>query len=572
MTEPYQPPAEGFLRSSSEAQGAALETPPVALRPRHLVVPLPARTSGGPARHLTRRPARPLLRIWLVSFGILFVAVAAWSFASPLGSGPDEPAHLVRAASLVRGQLVGKDLPHPTSAQKSTVIVRVPEVFASLGADVGCFQYKSNVPAGCQHGLNGSTHTVSVETYVGRYPPFYYALVGLPTLALVTVKGIYAARLASGALSAAMLALAITSLRRCRGAPLLAAGLAVAITPMVLYLAAVINPSGLEIASAISAWTAAMALASQRPSDLSASAVAALGVSVSVLVLTRALAPLWVLFILAAFVGVGAASPVRDLLRKRYVQGWLAVCVAAGAFSVAWDLLANPFLTEPGSPLPRGVTEGGIFQLALERLDLLVTSSIGQFGWLDAPSPYLVIVLWLGALGAVVLVGTCLARRRAAAVVVGTAVAWVAVPIVTIMSTANQEGILGQGRDFMGLAVGIPIVAAVIAGERFSDHRATLRLTSVVIILLTACQVIDFYAALRRYTVGTKGPLDAFSSVAGGWDAPIPAVALVIVFVAAMVAFALTLRRAAEVQPGASMAVPLSSASTTAQRFVLSEP
>ena len=81
------------------------------------------------------------------------------------------------------------------TAQKSTVIVKVPEVFASLETDVGCYQYKSTVPAGCQHPLNSSTHTVSVETYVGRYPPFYYAIVGLPTLAFVSVKGIYAARL-----------------------------------------------------------------------------------------------------------------------------------------------------------------------------------------------------------------------------------------------------------------------------------------------------------------------------------------------------------------------------------------
>lgn len=555
MTEPYQPPAaEGLLASSREVQAATLPAPAVALEPQRSLSTGPAHRVPGTARHMDRRPPRPLLRIWLVSFGVLFVAAAAWSFASPLGSGPDEPAHLVRAASLVRGQLVGADLPHPTPAQKSTVIVKVPEVFASLETDVGCFQYKSAVPAGCQRPLNGSTHTVSVETYVGRYPPFYYALVGLPTLALVSVKGIYAARLVSGALSAAMLALAITSLRRCRGAPLLAAGLALAITPMALYLAAVISPSGLEIASAISAWAAAMALASQRPIDLSASAVAALGISICVLVLTRALAPLWVLFILAAMVGVGTATPIRELLRKRYVQGWVAACVVAGLVSLVWDIAANPFLTEPGSPLPAGTTDGGIFELALERLDLLVTSSIGQFGWLDAPSPYLVIVMWLGALGAVVLVAACVARRRSMAVVLGTIVAWVVFPTVLIVSQARQDGILGQGRDFMGLAVGIPIVAAFVAGERFVDRRTTLRLATVVVGLLAACQVVDFYAALRRYTVGTKGPLDAFSTVPHGWDAPIPALVLFIVFITAMAAFALILARVAEAQPQAGPA------------------
>ena len=198
------------------------------------------------------------------------------------------------------------------------------------------------------------------------------------------------------------------------------------------------------------------------------------------------------------------------------------MCALAGVLSLVWDLLANPFLTEPGSPVPPGTTQGGIFELALERLDLLVTSSIGQFGWLDAPSPYLVIVLWLGALGAVVLIGACVAQRRAAAVAVGTVVAWVVLPTAMIVLVARQEGILGQGRDFLGLAVGIPIVAAAIAGERFSDRLATLRLVSVIVGIVAACQVVDFYAALRRYTVGTKGPLDAFSSVPHGWDAACP--------------------------------------------------
>ena len=150
-----------------------------------------------------RRPpqgvAHPLLRSWAVSFGVLFVAVAAWTFASPLGSAPDEPAHLIRAASLVRGELVGKPLPHATSAEKSTVTVQEPAVFASLATDVSCFQYKPTVPAGCQPPLNGSRHDVTVETYVGRYSPLYYVFVGLPTLALVSAKGISAARLVSGA-------------------------------------------------------------------------------------------------------------------------------------------------------------------------------------------------------------------------------------------------------------------------------------------------------------------------------------------------------------------------------------
>jgi hypothetical protein len=492
-----------------------------------------------------------MLRSWFAAFGVLWVAVAAWSFASPLGSAPDEPAHLARAASLVRGQILGTPLRHPPKALKSMVIVEVPQVLAIISNDVACFQFKPVVPAGCQKPVVGSPKNVPLLTYVGRYPPLYYALVGLPTLVMVSAKGIYAARLVSGALSAALLALAITSVRRCRGAPLLGAGLAVAMTPMVLYLAAVINPTGLEISAAVSAWAAAMALASEGPRQVSASTVAAFGGSLVVLILTRALSPAWAVLITAAFVAIGPATPLRDLLKRRYVRGWLVGCAAAGLAALAWDLFADPFLTEPGSALPPGASETNIVVMAVERLGLLVTSSIGFFGWLDTVSPYGVIVAWLAALGAVFLVGCCLARRRGAAVAIGALVAWLVVPVVVAISHARQDGILGQGRDYLGLAVGVPIVAAVVAGQRFADRRATMRFSTAVIALLAACQVVDFYGALRRNTVGSNGPLNAFATVKGVWHPAVPGPVLVVAFTLAMVAFAVLLSRAAAVQPAA---------------------
>lgn len=544
MTEPYQPPVtEGALRRPYQSSTDIAPVPAL----------LERRNPRAPARNLQPLHASPrpyhLLRTWLAAFGILFVAAAAWSFASPLGSAPDEPAHLDRAASLVRGELLGKPIPHATEAQKSTVTVEVPQVFASLANDVGCFQFKPAVPAGCQGPLSTSTKDVATRTYVGRYPPFYYFLVGLPTLVLVSAKGIYGARLVSGALSAAMLALAVTSLRRCRGAPLLAAGLALAATPMVLYLGSIINPTGLEIASAISAWTAAMALASEPSEEVNASAVAVLGVSIIAVMLTRVLSPLWTVFIAATFIAIGPATSVPALFRRSRVRAWFAACVVAGLVAVTWDLAADAFATEPGTPLPAGTTGPHIVVLAVERLDLLVTSSIGQFGWLSTPSPYGIIVAWLGALGTVVLVAVCLARRRGAATLLGNLLAWLVVPVALAVAEARKDGILGQGRDYMGLAVGIPIVAAVVAGQRFVDRRTTLRLATVIVTVLAACQVGDFYAALRRNTVGINGPIDAFASVANVWHPPVPAPVLVIVFTAAMVAFALVLRSAAFAQP-----------------------
>jgi hypothetical protein len=447
-----------------------------------------------------RRPrGHPQLRTWAASFAVMWVAVAAWSLASPMGSGPDEPAHLIRAASL-----------GPTT--KAYVTVEAPQVFARLENDVVCFRYKPpSVPASCQGTLDGSSGEVHVDIYVGRYSPLYYSLVGLPTLVAVNPTGMYLARLASGALSAAMLALAVVSLRRCRGAPLLGAGIALAMTPMVLYLAGVVNPSGLEISSAISAWVAVMALRSEPAGTVPASVVGALGISTIVLMLTRGLSPLWV-----GFIGLGLIALVgrqgRELLGRRCVQVWLAGSVAASGAALAWDLYADPFLIVPASPLPHGTGTSQLFVLALDRVELLVTSSIGDFGWLGTPSPFAVIVTWLAALGAVVLLSTCLARRRDAVVAVGTVVAWVVVPVVLIMLQARSDGIVGQGRDFMALGVGIPIVAGAVAGDRF---------------------------------VGITGPLNAFASTPDAWHPPVPGLVLLLVFSFAIAASVYILRRAA---------------------------
>jgi hypothetical protein len=494
-----------------------------------------------PSPHRLRRPAAE----WSVAFGVLLLAVSAWALATPLGAAPDEPAHLIRAASLVRGELLGRAMAGAPADLPGAVVVKVPDVFVDLANDVGCFQFKPMVPAGCQQPVAGAPVEVTAETYVGRYPPLYYAVVGLPTLAFPNAAGMYLARFTGGALAAALLALAVVMLRRCRGAPLVGAGMAVAVTPMSLYLASVVNPSGLEIASATSAWVAAMALCSQPEGELRRTDVAALGASLVILALTRPLTPLWALAIAAATAGFGLRVPWRTLLRRRCTQAWLAAFAGAGVAALGWDLAADPFLTVPGMSVPRGTSTQQLFVMALQRLELVFTSTIGQFGWLESPSPFGVIVAWCCAAGVLLLAGAAAGRLRGNAVLASTLALWVALPLGLVMVEARTHGILGQGRDFMALVIGAPIAAATLAGQPFAERRTALRLSAAVISVTCACQLADFYAALRRNTVGSGGPLDAFAHVPRGWHPPVPAAALVIVFALSIAALGLLLQRAA---------------------------
>src|SRR5207248_11221487 len=79
------------------------------------------------------------------------------------------------------------------------------------------------------------------DTYVGAYPPTYYALVGWPSLFAAGEAGLFGMRVASGLLCAALVASGITSAvgtsRR-----FLLVGYVLAITPVVVFLPAAINP------------------------------------------------------------------------------------------------------------------------------------------------------------------------------------------------------------------------------------------------------------------------------------------------------------------------------------------
>lgn len=495
-----------------------------------------------PARRPGPRQGAPAT--WLLAFVLLFVAAGSWSLAVPLGSSPDEPAQLIRAASLVRGQLVGQPLPGAGAARGSVVVVQVPEVFAALANDVSCFNVDPWKPAGCQLPLGGSTVSQPVETYVGRYPPLYYALVGLPTLAMVSVKGIYAARLVSAALSAAMLALAVVSVRRCRGRPLFGAGLSLAVTPMVFYLAGMLNPSGFEMSAAVAVFAGTLALASLPLERVGPAALSAVGVPALCLMLVRSLAPLWVLAALAVLVVMRPWREVALLLRRRAVRWWLLAGVVAAGTGLAWDLTAGALRLQPGMALPSHGGEVAVLHAVMDRMHLIAVSSIGQFGWLDTPSPFGVVTAWTAGFGLLAALALLSARRRQVAAVLGTGLAWAAFCFLFVLAMVPSHGLVGQGRDFLGLAAGMPLVAGVCVRPSALPGRLRSLAGAARYVLPAAaavCQVADFYWVMRRYDVGLRGPMDPFAHVAGGWAPPVPGPVLLAVFVVAVGGTALVL-------------------------------
>src|SRR6185437_10967123 len=117
--------------------------------------------------------------------------------------------HVIRAVALDHGQLIGASVGGNASAVTS---VTVPASIADGWRYVSCFALNPSVSASCAKPLSQSTKLVATTTSAGRYPPLYYAIVGIPSLVSTSTTGIYMMRLISAVISAIFVGLAFSSI------------------------------------------------------------------------------------------------------------------------------------------------------------------------------------------------------------------------------------------------------------------------------------------------------------------------------------------------------------------------
>ena len=122
-------------------------------------------------------------------------------------------------------------------------------------------------------------------------------------------------RLLSGAVFAALLASAVMAARRATRGPLILAGLALAVTPTVVFLGGALNPNGVEIAAAIALWCGLLELLSDRQRRPDRRMALRLAVPAVIMVAMRPLSPALLLTIVG-FVVIVLAEPSQ--LRERW--------------------------------------------------------------------------------------------------------------------------------------------------------------------------------------------------------------------------------------------------------------
>ncbi len=445
-------------------------------------------------------------RRWKRLLVVLLLAgmTVCWVFATPLFGLSDEPAQVMKAAATVRGQFVG------TPAGGPNTLVEIPEDL--IGANrLPCFMFHRNVDAGCEPPLGHDTADVPEVTWVGYYPPLYYFLVGWPSLLFQGALAVYAMRLVAALLSAVLLGFAFLSAADARGRALLVPAVAALATPYVLVYMATVNPSGMEMASALCAWTSGVALANGPPPASRRRILVRFVVGLAVLAQVRDLGPLFAGVLVVAMVGWYGLRASWALLRRLAVRLIVAGVGACALFTTVWVFAVGNLRFVPNNELRTGDLE--LVWLSIRRFGADMLQIPGNFGWTDTSPPRWVSALGLFAIVSVALVGLRMAARRPRVVGIALFVFTFVFAVVVVALEARSEGILGQGRYWFPLVVGGVLVAAEAGGSRFK--RPSRLLWSVVAGCEVVVNLVCFQIALDRFRFGLGEP-----QITAGWNPP----------------------------------------------------
>ncbi len=427
---------------------------------------------------------------FLVTFLLFLAVLVLWSLAVPMFGPADENEHMAASYGVVHGQGRGQ----------ADSITGAPSYVAPHVFDVGnllsfwpCWVGRAQSSAAC--GLPSFRGPdVSVYSRTSSYPPYYYALVGWPTLVASGQWSLYLMRFVSAAFVALLMALAVDTLAKVISpAPLLLA-LGVALVPTAYFFGGSVNPSGLAIAATLAAWTGGILLARGEPVN-GPSSVARFAGPVCVLLLLRRDSLYWALLVILALVALTPWSRIRELARRR------AMWVGLGAIGVS---ALVSFLSGGGAAwAATGSTSSGSFWGAVHQVPTSLQQIVGVLGWGESYLPFPVYTLVEAMVAFLVIAACFFGPRRLAAVTAAIAAAVFLVPVA--IGTVR----LGyfQGRYEVGFAAGLLLVAALAIGEQLDARGLTWprRAQVMGLAILVFVQLASFAQILRRYSAGADG-------------------------------------------------------------------
>ena len=342
--------------------------------------------------------------------------------------------------------------------------------------------------------------TETVVSSVGTYQPFIFVPAGLVMrFATSTTAALLLGRLTFTLLAALLLLGALLVALRARPGPWAVISIALCVGPTSVLVMSGISTSGAESAAGIAWWVALLAATEPKAQRAAWWLAIAAGL---VLAVARTTGPVWMLVIaLIVLVFRGRRAAWRAFRSGgRVAIATVAICVAAGVVTLAWQLAVQPASLETPA-----ITLGGASPSVV---GFILNRAIATYGWGEFWPPDGLSQVWALMVATLVLLGVVSAVKRGAgreiAALLLTGVGVVAI-VAAFLALGSHAG-FAQGRWFIALLAGIPILAGWMAGSlpATAAVEGTSRIVASAVILgVGACLAVFWW--LNEYSYSVKG-------------------------------------------------------------------
>jgi Predicted membrane protein (DUF2142) len=446
------------------------------------------------------------------AFALLATLFGLWMWLTPPGESPDETSHLFRVGAVASLHPFGQrpasfNFPGATPAQVDRVRKEAGSVHLSTKYDYLLGGYRNpfdpTIPAPPGPTIVLTNQAVVTNHARTQIPP--YVLPAIVTLAGWSPRTtFYLARLGFVLQNALVLTLGIWAVSRPttrRARVLVGVGVLIGLSPLASYLSGMMSPSALEVAGSISLTLTTWSLCKSTTVDwkLRAAWLVALGAAA----LSRSVGP--GVALVAVLLGVFSAEATF----RRFVSAIQRKALGGATLILLGSILWDPLFK---SNLP--ITESWLSISALRRdlrsVWLTTLDCVDRLGWLDIRMPLVVRFGWF-ALG-IAWLGYSIARGGLRWIGQLLAVAVLYIGIGVIISRALVPTGFGmQGRYLLPMLAAFPVAACLrLVHEDGPEPRVPEAAVTISYAWWFVLTTIAMLTVLRRYTVGSRGPIVFF--------------------------------------------------------------
>ena len=401
-----------------------------------------------------------------LSAALLFIGIGSvQALMQPIGSGYDEPAHLVKAVGTAHGQWYGTG----TAEYRGDVypVFSVPFLIACTNL--------AKTPEACR--TQSQTSMVDVVSTVGYYNPTYYAIAGIPSLFLAGEALPYAMRLWSVVIVSVLAGGAFAFLASLRRGPTLIAMTLLVFTPLFFFTLGEVNPTAMEVVCAFGLMAVLLAI-TDGPNSGGPGRWFALLIYGGLLANVRSLGVGWALLtVLIVFIGArhGALGSAFSRRTPRVASAAaLLVCTLALLQLGSSGVLRHFIPVTDGLAL----TPMKAFETMLRRTVFYFNGMVGREGLASAVLSHRASLALFVPLAAAWIVGLWRANtlRRRVALVASAAALLLAPPILQAPG-AHDQGLIWQPRYSLAMfaALFVYMLFCALSPRSHARHEAVVQ-------------------------------------------------------------------------------------------------